>query len=623
LRIFTGDTYPNMLRNGITLLSCALLALLGSCFKQNPTANPPSTADSVNTATVKPVIYQLLVRHFSNTNTTRKPWGTLEENGVGKFNGITDQALQSLKDLGVTHVWFTGVLEHATATAFPEAGIEADDADVVKGRLGSPYAIKDYYDVSPALAENPKERMAEFEALVKRTHTAGLKVIMDFVPNHVARSYHSDAKPEGVKDLGEGDEVTQAFAPNNNFYYLPGKSFATPPYDPLSTEKAPGEDGTFAENPAKVTGNNVFSANPSVNDWFETVKLNYGVDMQAANQPKHFDPIPGTWTKMRDILLFWAGKGVDGFRCDVAEMVPVEFWEWVIPSVKERHPATVFIAEIYTPSLYMEYVTKGRFDYLYDKVGLYDKVRPLMEGKPKANITGIAEALEQSESIDQHMLRFLENHDEQRIASKDFASDPKAGIPGMAVTALIGKGPVLIYSGQEMGEKGEGVEGFGGEDGRTSIFDYWGVPAHQGWMNDGMWDGGGLTPEQKELREFYAWLLRTTNSEKAVTEGERFVIAVADYRVYTFIRCVKGQGLLVLANFNPTEAKTEAVKIPADAWKVMVGNNTRSLLGSDIYRLGAEEGTTFMDQHQVKDAEPLKVQVPPLSVRIIALGGDI
>lgn len=513
-------------------------------------SNQPPQQDSMKTAAVKPVIYQLLVRHFSNTNTTRKQWGTLQENGIGKFNGITDSALVALKELGITHVWYTGVLEHATATAFPEAGIQADDADVVKGRLGSPYAIKDYYDVSPALADDPKQRMAEFEALLKRTHSQGMKAIIDFVPNHVARSYHSDAKPAGVADLGEGDDITKPFAPNNNFYYLPGEDFVVPKYDPLGKEKAPGEDGKFAESPAKATGNNVFKAAPSVDDWFETAKLNYGIDMQAPDQPKHFDPVPSTWTKMRDILLYWAAKGVDGFRCDMAEMVPVEFWAWVTKSVKEKYPKTVFIAEIYNPAIYKDYVVKGGFDYLYDKVGLYDKVRPLMEGKPDAKVAGISEALQQSEGIDGNMLRFLENHDEQRISCKDFAGDPRAGIPGMAVTALIGGGPVLIYNGQESGEKGEGTEGFGGEDGRTSIFDYWGVPAHQAWVNDGKFDGGGLDQVQKDLRAFYTKLLHLIHSEQVFTDGERMILPTTERGVFAFVRYNGNSAFVVVANFN-------------------------------------------------------------------------
>ncbi|MFN8398016.1 MAG: alpha-amylase family protein [Bacteroidia bacterium] len=604
-------------------MGMVVLAVVG-CGKGASSDQPDSKSDStaVESKTVKPVIYQLLVRLFSNANSTRKPWGTLQENGVGKFNGITDKALSELQSLGVTHVWYTGVIEHATATAFPEAGLEADDADVVKGRLGSPYAIKDYYDVAPALADDPKARMAEFEALIQRTHDAGLKALIDFVPNHVARSYHSDAKPAGVADLGEGDDLTKAFAPNNNFYYLPGKSLVVPEYDPIPKELAPGEDKKFKETPAKVTGNNVFSEKPSVNDWFETVKLNYGVDMQAEGQPKHFDPIPSTWLKMRDILLYWAGKGVDGFRCDVAEMVPVEFWEWAIKSVKEKYPKLIFIAEIYTPSMYKDYVTKGGFDYLYDKVGLYDKVRPLMEGKADATVAGIEEALQQAEGIDGNMLRFLENHDEQRIASKDFAGDALAGVPGMAVTALIGTGPVMVYFGQEVGEEGKGAEGFGGEDGRTTIFDYWGVPAHQAWLNGGAFDGRGLSVEQNELREYYRSLLNIANSDRALVEGERFEAAVSGgEKVYAFVRCVESQGVLVVANFDRDSAATVQVTIPEGAWKKMSGEKSRNPRATDVLRApGGVDQAGKLDGVEVMRDKPIEVVMGANSARVISLG---
>jgi glycosidase len=611
-------------RTFLALPAMAALLLALACNPPQTENSPASTpnVDSSMVPTTKPIVYQLMVRHFGNTNTTRKNWGTLEENGVGKFSGVNDAALDALTDLGITHVWYTGVLEHATATAFPNAGLEADDADVVKGRLGSPYAIKDYYDVAPALADDPTKRVAEFEALVARTHAHGLKAIIDFVPNHVARAYHSDAKPAGVRDLGEGDDTQTAFAANNNFYYLPGKTFVVPKYDPLGKEKAPGEDAKFTENPAKATGNNVFSEKPSVDDWFETVKLNYGIDMQAPDQPKHFEPIPSTWTKMTDILLYWAGKGVDGFRCDMAEMVPVEFWAYGIQRVKEKYPKVIFIAEIYNPAMYHDYVATGGFDYLYDKVGVYDKIRPLMEGKLDAKSAGITEVLAQSEGIDGNMLRFLENHDEQRIASQGFAGDAWAAVPGMTVTALLGTGPVLIYAGQESGEKGEGVEGFAGEDGRTTIFDYWGVPAHQAWFNGGKCDGAGLDSSQKALRDFYRQLLHIAKSDPSIVEGERFLIAQPDSAVYAFLRCIKGQGVLVVANFSKDRTVDASIMLPTEAWKAMLGNAEPSLLASDLLHMDTG-GLPKLDTAPMTAQKALSIQLPPNSARIIALGGDI
>ena len=258
----------------------------------------------------KIVIYQMMTRLFGNTQNVNIPYGTLAQNGVGKFQDITPAALASLKELGITHVWYTGVLEHATLTDYRSYGISLDDADVVKGRAGSPYAIKDYYDVNPDLAVDVPRRMEEFEALIQRTHDAGMQVLIDFVPNHVARGYESDMQPEGVEALGVGDNKKVAFSSSNNFYYLPNQSLAVPDdYDPLGPEiRAPKENGAFPENPAKVSGNDVFSAEPKVWDWFETVKLNYGIDYQNDRTP-HFDPIPSTWEKMKEILVFWAEKG--------------------------------------------------------------------------------------------------------------------------------------------------------------------------------------------------------------------------------------------------------------------------------------------------------------------------
>lgn len=502
------------------------------------------------------VIYQMMTRLFGNQKTVNKTYGTLQENGVGKFNDINHKALQEIKKLGATHVWYTGVLEHALMTDYSKFGVPLDDADVVKGRAGSPYAIKDYYDVNPDLAVDVRQRMKEFEALVQRTHSNGLKVLIDFVPNHVARYYESDAKPADVQDFGSQDDKSIGFKPNNNYYYIPGQSLQVPAtYNPLSGKyPGPKEDGKFAESPAKATGNDVFSASPSENDWFETVKLNYGIDYQN-NRTAHFSPIPDTWNKMRDILLFWAGKGVDGFRCDMAEMVPVEFWAWVIPQVKAKHPDLLFLAEIYNPKEYHNYIETGKFDFLYDKVGLYDGLRRLMENKGQGTTSDITKVWrEESRGISHHMLRFLENHDEQRIASPDFAGTPWAAVPAMTVSATLGSGPIMVYFGQEVGEPGRGHEGFQGEDGRTTIFDYWGVPTHQAWMNGGQFDGGKLTPDQQNLRAFYTRLLHLSTSREAIKKGKFYALTAeensAPAGVYAYLRHTTQEQVLVLVNFN-------------------------------------------------------------------------
>jgi glycosidase len=375
------------------LLSLSVLACSTRNEKIPDTPVMPGTSQ-------KMVVYQMMTRLFANTDTTNKFYGSIEENGVGKMNNINEAALRGVKSLGVTHVWYTGIIEHALLTNYSKENIALDNAEVVKGRAGSPYAIKDYYDVNPDLAVRVSNRVKEFEELVARTHAQGMKVIIDFVPNHVARTYQSDAKPAGVKDLGEDDDNTVSFKPSNNFYYLPGQTFVVPVRP--SQPEAPQSQTKFIETPAKVTGNNQFTATPNLGDWFETVKLNYGIDYQNGEK-KYFDPVPNTWEKMRDILIYWANKKVDGFRCDMAEMVPVEFWQWAIPQVKKVNPEMVFIAEIYNPAQYRNYLDKGQFDFLYDKVQLYDTLRLLVN--QKAHTNGIAAIQESLKGINPNMLR--------------------------------------------------------------------------------------------------------------------------------------------------------------------------------------------------------------------------
>ena len=543
----------------------------------------------------KAVIYQMMVRLFGNQKTVNKPYGTLDENGVGKFNDITDAALKGIKELGVSHVWYTGVLEHAVLTDYTKFGIPLDDDDIVKGRAGSPYAIKDYYDVNPDLAVDVANRVKEFDQLIQRTHANELKVIIDFVPNHVARGYHSDAKPAGVKDLGEGDDNKVAFKSTNNFYYLPGQMFQPPKeYKALGTQNSfPTKDGKFIEVPAKASGNDQFTATPTVNDWFETVKLNYGVDYQNGKK-KFFDPVPDTWIKMKDILVFWANKKVDGFRCDMAEMVPVEFWAWAIPQVKEVNPAVIFIAEIYNPSQYRDYLEKGKFDFLYDKVQLYDALRLLVNQKNSAGeIAAIQESLK---GINNNMIHFLENHDEQRIASPFFAGDPWKIVPAMVVSATLDRSPMMIYFGQEVGEPGAGAEGFSGEDGRTTIYDYWGVPAHQKWMNGGKFDGGSLSDEQKQLRQFYSDILNFASANPAVVAGDYFDLTRANVeknslapQVHVFARTTGVENLVIVTNFNTKPEKVK-IQLTPEVIKAMKLETQTKYIGRDLLRSGMDIG---------------------------------
>lgn len=542
----------------------------------------------------KMIIYQVLPRLFGNVNENCVPHGSLAQNGSGKMNDFTADVLATIKDEGYTHVWFTGLIEHATQTDYSAFGIEPDHPAVVKGRAGSPYAIKDYYDIDPDLAENVPARMKEFENLVNRTHEAGLGFVMDFVPNHVARQYHSDAKPANVVDLGAHDVTTQAFSPQNNFYYIPGQPLRTH-FDRYHLAPMP-----YREYPAKATGNDRFDASPGENDWYETVKLNYGVDYCGGRQ-KHFNPTPDTWEKMLDILLFWAGKGVDGFRCDMAEMVPVEFWDWCISQVKARFPRMLFIAEVYNPSEYRNYLYAGHFDFLYDKVGLYDTLRGVICGhRPASDITSCWQSVD---DIKDHMLNFLENHDEQRIASDFFATDGRKALPALVVSACMGTNPFMVYAGQEFGEPGMDAEGFSGRDGRTTIFDYWSVPSLRRALS------GQLRAEERHLHDAYVKLLRLCNTESTLREGSFFDLMYVNYdgcggfdpnRHYAFLRHAGHDLLLIVSNFSD-EASQVGVRIPSHAFST----------------LGLREGICWASD--LLTGEPVTVTLRPDSVTSVQL----
>ena len=507
----------------------------------------------------KIIIYQIFTRLFGNRNNNNIVNGSMAENGCAKFNDIDSKTLKRISELGATHIWLTGVVRHATATSYAENGIPDGCSAIVKGKAGSPYAITDYYDVDPDLAVNVDGRMHEFEQLVSRIHHAGLKVITDFVPNHVARQYHSVKKPEGVRDLGEDDDRNMGFSTANNFYYCVGEEFAP------SIDK-----GDYSEFPARATGNDKFDAHPGKNDWYETVKLNYGTDYcDAGGRSVHFDPVPDTWHKMLHILKFWASKGIDGVRCDMAEMVPAEFWKWATGSVREDFPQFMFIGEVYNPSLYREYVASG-FDYLYDKVGMYDRVRNIMRGEGDA--AEITWQWQNTDDINSHMLYFLENHDEQRIASDFFAGNAEKGIPATIVCALMRSNPFMLYAGQEYGERGMDCEGFSGTDGRTTIFDYW-CPSslYHGYVNRRM-----LSTAEKALHKQYCNILNVAAKEKAVDEGAFFDLMYANLdnaefdkrRVYAFLRKCDDELLVVAANFSDQQRST-SIRIPAHAFEFL------------------------------------------------------
>ena len=554
----------------------------------------------------KAIIYQIFTRLFGNTNTTRKHNGTLTDNGCGKLNAFTPAVLRRIKELGATHVWYTGVIRHATTTDYTRYGIPRQHPAVVKGNAGSPYAITDYYDIDPDLATNVEKRMNEFESLVKRTHKAGLKMIIDFVPNHVARQYKSTAKPKGIADFGENDNTGMQFSPQNNFYYCPEQSFAA------DIDLYHGEELPYEEFPAKATGNDCFGNRPGRNDWYETVKLNYGVDYcDAGGVSTHFSPTPDTWKKMLDILLFWAGKGVDAFRCDMAEMVPSAFWQWVTTEVRKKHHNVKFIGEVYNPGRYREYINAG-FDYLYDKVGMYDSLRDVVCGHRSA--TDITRQWQTNDDIADHMLYFLENHDEQRIASDFFAGDARKGIPALMTSALMRTNPFMLYAGQEYGERGMDEEGFSGRDGRTTIFDYWSVDS----LIHGYSSRRQLTKEEKSIEATYKKVLNIATNEKAVTEGKFFDLMYvnptsADFnadRQYVFLRSNEDDLMIVLANFSDENSDCK-INIPQHAFNYL------------NLKQGIMEGTDLLNGEKIaitlSDTDPLNLSVEAWSGRVIKI----
>jgi len=587
----------------------------------------------------KVVVYQVFTRLFGNTNTTNKPWGTLEENGVGKFNDFTDKALEEIKALGVSHIWYTGVPHHAVIRDYTAYGISNDDPDVVKGRAGSPYAVKDYYNVNPDLAVNPAKRLEEFKALIDRTHKHGMKVIIDIVPNHVARGYKSLSNPQGVEDFGASDDSSVEYARNNNFYYIPGQAFKVPAprdgYKPLGGEAHPMADGRFDENPAKWTGNGSRMAQPDFYDWYETIKINYGVRPDGSKDfdtlPAGFDTkshaehfafwkdkvVPDSWKKFRDIALYWTEIGVDGFRYDMAEMVPVEFWSFMNSAIKNRNPESFLLAEVYNPALYRDYIHLGKMDYLYDKVELYDTLKNIIQGHGSAdNLVGIQAGLT---DIEHHMLHFLENHDEHRLPSPPFAGNATKGKPAMVLSATISTAPVMIYFGQEVGEPGEGNAGFGSEN-RTTIFDYWGVPSHQRWMNGGAFDGGQLSKEERELRDFHKRLLNFTLKSPALLgqykELHSFNRAKTEGyydKSFSFARWTNGEHLIVLVNFKDWVTDEYELQIPSELigeWELKDGNYK---LRDQLYNV------TEFDLSVLGGIGKVKVSVKPLESFILKL----
>lgn len=600
-------------------------------------ALPTVAADPMSDTPARPVVYQLFLRQFSNVNETRKPNGTLAQNGVGKFRDLNRQALHSLRELGITHLWLLGTPRQATATDYSAVGLPPDDPDLLKGVAGSPFAIRDYFDVCPDYAENPARRLEEFRALVDGIHAEGLKVLIDFVPNHVARSHQSVVKPE--LSFGTKDDRTKFFAPGNNFFYLEGAGPLKLPTFKDGRATSPtcqvvgGCDGLFApeREHGRVTGNNVVSWTPSEGDWYETVKLNYGFDFtKGRHGPKAYPtadqpdvPVPDTWLKMDAVLAHWQEQGVDGFRCDMAHWVPMEFWRWAITRARERRPGTLFVAEAYdndsnklTDGNVLTALVASGFDAVYDDQS-YDILKDTYDGPKWANdldgVLGAAAPLHQS-------LRYAENHDEVRLANPTQWGGLGAAVgrPVSAILFAIGRGPLLLYNGQEVGEPALGAEGFGGDDARTSIFDYGCMPELVKWVNGHRYDGGRLSPDQRELRAWYGRVLDVCR-EPAFTRGEFLPLNRANaenprygrlagetasgHWLYSFLRHdpASGQAFLVVANLHGRETLRDVrITLSAEA----------------LTALRATSGTRAIElQDRLIPASPLVIRTDAAALR--------
>ena len=523
----------------------------------------------------KPIIYQMLPRLWGNDCKTPIKNGSLVENGTGKFSDIDTNTLDYLKWLGCSHVWYTGIIRHSTQES--EQGCVPSHPQFVKGKAGSPYAICDYYDVNAYLADEPDKRMEEFEDVVKRTHEHGLKVIIDFVPNHVARDYGRNGLLPGHSVLGGEDDKSVHWSPDNDFFYYPGESLKLPSICPAGIDP-------YVEMPAMATGNNCYNPSPGINDWYETVKINY------------CDAHTRTWDKMYDIIGYWASKGVDGFRCDMVELVPPQFFKWLIAKIKGEHPDLIFIAEVYKKDLYGEYIRNVGFDYLYDKSGLYDTLRTVVERNVSEDnmpvelwqsATGITRNWQCLGDLQPYMLNFLENHDEQRFGSDFFGCRAQDTMPALAVSLMLNTAPFMIYFGEEVGERGMDTEGFSGTDGRTTIFDWWSIPAVQRLrkiIKTGAYKKtdvkalvkAGLEEGEAELFVRFSQAMRLSATDPAITSGTTYDLNYCNTQSegfdkdkhFAFLRDFEEHTLLIVANFSEKDAQMQ-LSIPEHAFEWM------------------------------------------------------
>lgn len=511
----------------------------------------------------KVIIYQMIPRLWGNIGGKNIKNGTLKDNGCGKFSSIDTISLEYLRSLGVSHVWYTGIIRHATAE--DSDGCTPSSADWVKGRAGSPYSITDYYDVNPYLADEPENRMEEFHKLVERTHAAGLKVIIDFVPNHVARDYGRFAAahpaPTGMAALGESDDKSVHWKDSNDFFYYPGIPLALPI-----------QNQTYMEMPAMASGNS-YTSSPGVNDWYDTIKLNY------------CDTHTETWEKMYDIVNFWAGQGVDGFRCDMVELVPPAFFKWLISRIKKDRPDLLFVAEVYQKTLYSKYIREIGFDLLYDKSGIYDTLRAIVEKNVKDSGVPVEDWQSAKRitwnwqslgDLQPYMLNFLENHDEQRFASDFFGCDARNSYAALYTALYLNNAPFMLYAGEEVGERGMDNEGFSGRDGRTSIFDWWAPSSLTRLYKYIHGEKEALAPEEETMLDTYRKALKFAAEDNAVSKGTFYDLCYCNYasdgfnpdRHFAFLRDFEDETLLIVCNFSKNDADMK-ISIPEHAFNWM------------------------------------------------------
>ena len=561
----------------------------------------------------KTLIYQIVPRLWGNMNEHPVKNGSYAENGSGKFSDIDTGTLEYLKWCGYTHIWLTGIIRHSCCDPSAMGGLSegngghVSNAQFVKGLAGSPYAIQDYYDVNPYLADNPSGRIREFETLVARIHSAGLKVLIDFVPNHVARDYgvgvdsSINGRPTAKMSLGATDDKSVHWKAENDFFYYPKQRLILPDE---AQWKASGRQ-LYEEYPARACGN-AYTPSPGVNDWYETVKINY------------CDYHTETWDKMLHILRYWLSKGVDGFRCDMVELVPPDFFKWAIEEIRKERPETLFVAEVYQKQMYGKYVREVGFDLLYDKSGLYDALADIVRCDDSEqpyvdawqSTTRITTSWQNLGDLQLYMLNFLENHDEQRFASDFFGKRAERCYPALAVSLMMNLTPFMTYFGEEVGERGMDEEGFSGIDGRTSIFDWWSTGRLRGLKKlteNGNWltavellsntadkdrrpllrkrvknavkmkilmKDTGLTEDELKFFVKYTGMLRFAANDNAISKGMTYDLCYCNFnsrgfdrdRHFAFLRDDADDTFLTVANFSSRPADID-IMIPEHAFE--------------------------------------------------------